>query len=54
MASSKINNEPLSTMSVEKLKLVSKSSPKYKNKVVKELQKRKLDPAKILCDNESV
>lgn len=39
-------------MPVSKLKTLSKSSPKYKNKIVKELQRRKLDPVKVLSDEE--
>lgn len=54
MASPKINNERISTMTVEKLKTLSKSSPKNKTKIVKELRKRNLDPAKVLSENEEV
>jgi len=52
MASPKINNEPIAQMSVEKLRLYSKSSTKYKSKIVKELVKRKLDPSRVLGNEE--
>ena len=54
MASPKINNERISQMSVEKLVTLSKSRPKNKAKVIKELQRRNLNPSDILNKNEEV